>query len=163
MVFYRYFTPFHASVDSNVYEQSKIVGLCLAMIPSWYFNIRTQCTCECEFFVYGGFRGNENSFVSKKRHVNWLVTLIGWRLATKTVMTTANMVTGITEMIIGPREMVSGTIEMMLGTIKMILGTMEMIIGTMKLVSGTMEIIIGTMKMVSETMEIVSGTMEMIM
>ncbi|GFW78564.1 tissue factor pathway inhibitor [Trichonephila clavipes] len=37
-------------------------GLCLAYIPSYYYNPATK---KCDSFIYGGCQGNKNRFISE--------------------------------------------------------------------------------------------------
>lgn len=43
-------------------SQPKKVGPCEALIPSWYYNTKTQ---SCQLFYYGGCLGNENNFQTR--------------------------------------------------------------------------------------------------
>ena len=40
-------------------EEFAVVGPCKALIPSWSYNQRTG---KCEYFEYGGCKGNNNRF-----------------------------------------------------------------------------------------------------
>jgi hypothetical protein len=44
---------------TNVCDQPKAIGPCLAALPRFYFNSKTG---KCEKFVYGGCQGNSNNF-----------------------------------------------------------------------------------------------------
>ncbi len=46
-------------VDCN---QPKIVGMCKAAFPRFYYDSSTK---NCESFIYGGCQGNENNFETK--------------------------------------------------------------------------------------------------
>ncbi|XP_049527513.1 papilin [Dermacentor silvarum] len=49
-------------VPSNpVCHLPKVVGMCLAYMPRYYYN---NVTRQCERFVYGGCQGNENNFLT---------------------------------------------------------------------------------------------------
>uniref|UniRef100_A0A667G4I6 BPTI/Kunitz inhibitor domain-containing protein n=1 Tax=Lynx canadensis TaxID=61383 RepID=A0A667G4I6_LYNCA len=48
--------------DEDVCSLPKEVGLCLALIPRWWYNKETR---RCSKFTYGGCAGNNNNFQSE--------------------------------------------------------------------------------------------------
>lgn len=60
--------PFSDIFDYEEYCTAKAVtGPCRASFPRWYFNAEKNA---CDSFVYGGCRGNKNSYLSKEECMN---------------------------------------------------------------------------------------------
>uniref|UniRef100_A0A9L0K468 Kunitz-type protease inhibitor 2 n=1 Tax=Equus asinus TaxID=9793 RepID=A0A9L0K468_EQUAS len=60
--------PFSDTFDYEEYCTAKAVtGPCRASFPRWYFNAEKNA---CDSFVYGGCRGNKNSYLSEEECMN---------------------------------------------------------------------------------------------
>ncbi|XP_077520843.1 thrombin inhibitor hemalin-like [Amblyomma americanum] len=56
-------TTFAATSYEEKCTKDPEVGLCKALLPRWWFNVRTH---QCEEFFYGGCGGNENRYETKE-------------------------------------------------------------------------------------------------
>uniref|UniRef100_F7BAV4 Kunitz-type protease inhibitor 2 n=1 Tax=Equus caballus TaxID=9796 RepID=F7BAV4_HORSE len=60
-------TRVESSVPSEYCTAKAVTGPCRASFPRWYFNAEKNA---CDSFVYGGCRGNKNSYLSKEECMN---------------------------------------------------------------------------------------------
>uniref|UniRef100_A0A9L0JW18 Kunitz-type protease inhibitor 2 n=1 Tax=Equus asinus TaxID=9793 RepID=A0A9L0JW18_EQUAS len=60
-------TGVESSVPSEYCTAKAVTGPCRASFPRWYFNAEKNA---CDSFVYGGCRGNKNSYLSEEECMN---------------------------------------------------------------------------------------------